>query len=97
MDFSAYSYNSCKSFVSRVVTGLRFVKNNRIFHLQIQEGELLPRLNVNTSTVSWKPVENYTIIDRKIYDHQEFHTITWENRIVDLDDLEADDGYVLTG
>ncbi|XP_030758643.1 uncharacterized protein LOC115884266 [Sitophilus oryzae] len=82
---------------NKVVTGLRFVKKNRIIHLQIQEGELLPGLNVNASSVTWKPVEDYKITDRKVFNGQDFHTLTWEKRALDLDDLEADDGYVMTG
>ncbi|XP_060651516.1 uncharacterized protein LOC132788201 [Drosophila nasuta] len=46
---------------NKVVTGVRFVKRNRIFHLQIQQGELLPRGLINESAVEWKPVENYEI------------------------------------
>ncbi|XP_034653981.1 uncharacterized protein LOC117892094 isoform X2 [Drosophila subobscura] len=28
---------------NKVVTGVRFVKINRVFHLQLQQGELMPR------------------------------------------------------
>ncbi|CAH1108485.1 unnamed protein product [Psylliodes chrysocephalus] len=80
-----------------VVTGLRFVKKNRIIHIQIQEGKLLPRGNIDASTVRWVPVEDYKITDRKIYNGQDYHTFSWEKRAVDLDDLEADEGHVLTG
>jgi hypothetical protein len=65
--------------------------------LQIQEGELLPRAIVNDSTLSWKPAEDYKITDRKIFNGQDYHTLSWEKRAVDLDDLEADEGHVLTG
>lgn len=82
---------------NKVVTGLRFVKKNRIIHLQIQEGELLPRANVNASTLQWKPVEDYKITDRKIFNGQDYHTLSWEKRAIDLDDLEADEGHIMTG
>lgn len=81
----------------RVVTGLRFVKKNRVIHLQIEEGELLPRMIVNATTLHWKEPENYYINDRKVFDGQDYHTLTWKNRKMDLDDLEADEGYILTG
>ncbi|XP_072395983.1 uncharacterized protein orion isoform X2 [Diabrotica undecimpunctata] len=80
-----------------VVVGLRFIKKNRILHVQIQEGKLLPRGNIDAATVRWVPVEDYKITDRKIYSGQDYHTFSWEKRAVDLDDLEADDGYVFTG
>ncbi|XP_057660741.1 uncharacterized protein LOC130896576 [Diorhabda carinulata] len=80
-----------------VVVGLRFVKKNRIIHVQIQEGKLLPRGNIDQSSVRWVPVEDYRITDRKIYSGQDYHTFSWEKRAIDLDDLEADEGYVVTG
>lgn len=80
-----------------MVTGLRFVKKNRIIHLQIQEGELLPRMTINASSLTWKEPEDYKITDKKIFNSQDYHTLTWENRKMDLDDLEADEGHVLTG
>jgi hypothetical protein len=82
---------------NRVVTGLRFVKHNRIIHLQIQEGKLLPRGNIDLTTVHWVPVEDYKITDKNTINGQDYHTLTWEKRAVDLDDLVADDGYVVTG
>ncbi|XP_062130809.1 uncharacterized protein LOC133841967 [Drosophila sulfurigaster albostrigata] len=42
--------------VNKVVTGVRFVKSNRVFHLQIQQGQLLPRGFIKASTVEWKPL-----------------------------------------
>lgn len=82
-----------------MVTGLRFVKKNRVIHLQIQEGELRPRMTINPSTLRWKEPEEYNISsnDRKMYEGQDYHTLTWKNRKMDLDDLEADEGYILTG
>ncbi|KAJ8931393.1 hypothetical protein NQ314_015699 [Rhamnusium bicolor] len=82
---------------NRVVTGLRFVKKNRIIHLQIQEGKLSTRGKIDIDTVHWVPVEEYKITDRKIYNGQDYHTLSWEKRAIDLDDLEADEGYILTG
>lgn len=81
----------------RVVTGLRFVKVSRIIHLQIQQGKLLPRGNIDLSTVEWVPVEEYKITDYNIFNGQDYHTMTWEQRSIDLDDLYADEGSVVTG
>ncbi|XP_022223780.2 uncharacterized protein LOC111075028 isoform X2 [Drosophila obscura] len=83
---------------NRVVTGLRFVKKNRIFHLQIQEGELLPRGGINHTTLSWKPVENYNIFDRDVKKGTDYHTLSYESRSIDLDDVNTDDNsFVVTG
>ncbi|XP_044253043.1 uncharacterized protein LOC123004011 isoform X2 [Tribolium madens] len=82
---------------NRVVTGLRFVKHNRIIHLQIQEGKLLPRGNIDVTTVHWVPVEEYKITDSNVVNGQDYHTLSWEKRAVDLDDLTTDEGFVVTG
>ncbi|XP_016843826.1 uncharacterized protein LOC100122910 [Nasonia vitripennis] len=72
-----------------VVTGARFVKKNRVVHIQIQEGQLLPNGMINSSTTRWAPInENPT----------NYHTLAWENgREVNLDDLHAPKKSVLTG
>jgi len=71
------------------VTGLRFVKSNRIFHLQIQEGELLPLGVINESTLQWKPVETYTISDEDVKINVDFHMLTYEKRSINLGKVEA--------
>ncbi|XP_060651515.1 uncharacterized protein LOC132788200 [Drosophila nasuta] len=84
---------------NKVVTGLRFVKRNRIFHLQIQQGELLPRGLINESTVEWKPVENYEIGDTTAKEGVDYHTLTYQNRAIDLDEVTKPDDitFVVTG
>lgn len=79
------------------MTGLRFIKKNRIIHLQIQEGKLLPRGNIDSTTVRWVPVDDYKITDRQIFNGQDFFTMNWEQRRLDLDDLNTAEGRILTG
>ncbi|XP_030567504.1 uncharacterized protein LOC115767384 isoform X1 [Drosophila novamexicana] len=84
---------------NKVITGLRFLKKNRIFHLQIQEGQLLPRGAINESTLSWKPVDEYKIFDRNVAKGIDYHTLSYESRSIDLDDImKTDDNtFVVTG
>ncbi|XP_044759508.1 uncharacterized protein LOC123317181 isoform X2 [Coccinella septempunctata] len=82
---------------NKVVTGLRFVKKNRIIHLQIQQGTLEEFGTINSNSLTWKEVDNYTISDRSVYSGKDYHIMTWEQRALDLDDLEADRNHVLTG
>lgn len=80
------------------MTGLRLVKSNRIFHLQIQEGELMPRGVINQSSLEWKPVEKYNIFDRDVKKGVDYHTLSYESRSIDLDDVNTDDNsFVVTG
>ncbi|KAL5276193.1 hypothetical protein ACFFRR_001797 [Megaselia abdita] len=81
-----------------VISGIRFIKVNRVFHLRIQEGQLLPRGMVNSSSLRWKPVDSYQIFDRDVVDGKDYHTLDHIKRIVDLDDVKADDPtHVVTG
>lgn len=58
---------------------------------------MLPRMKINVSTLTWKDPENYTTSSKRIYRGQDYHILQWNNRIMDLEDLEADEGHVLTG
>lgn len=87
----------CNYFANRVVTGLRFVKKNRVIHIQIQEGELQSRGLVNASTLSWKPMSEYKLLDRGIRNGLDYHTMSWDKRAIDLDDLIAPVNHVVTG
>lgn len=79
------------------MTGVRFKKVNRIIHIQIQEGELQARGFVNASTLSWKPVSDYKLLDRGIRNGLDYHTMSWDKRAIDLDDLVAPNSHVVTG
>lgn len=71
------------------------MKQNRIIHLQIQEGQLLERGKINTTSTRWVPVEDYTIYDKGIRDGRDYHTLAWDRRELDLDDLTAPVGHVV--
>jgi hypothetical protein len=85
---------------NHVVTGLRFVKEGRVVHVQIQEGAALPRGMVNASTLQWKTVKPVDIPahrEESLEDGPGYATLRYEERAVDLDDLVAPEGYVVTG
>ena len=83
-----------------LVTGVRFVKINRIVHIQIQEGKALPRGTVNATTLRWRPVTPLEIPKNReelIEDGPGYATLRYEERALDLDDLVAPNGHVITG
>ncbi|XP_015118959.1 uncharacterized protein LOC107042423 isoform X2 [Diachasma alloeum] len=82
---------------NKVITGLQLRKVNGIIHMQIQQGVLIRRGDIEEASVEWKPVDNYTILDRGVVNGRDFHTLSWEKRAIDLDDLSAPDDHVLTG
>ncbi|XP_060645335.1 uncharacterized protein LOC132784006 [Drosophila nasuta] len=84
---------------NKVVTGVRFVKKNRIIHLQIQQGQLLPRGAINESTVEWKPIDDYKIDDFNVTEGVDYHAMSYENRRINLDDITYKYGriFLVTG
>lgn len=82
---------------NKVVTGIRFTKVNRIIHLQVQEGELLPMGGINETTIQWKPVDDYNIDDKGVTVGVDYHMLTWEGRAIDLDDIKVPQDCVVTG
>lgn len=83
--------------ICRVVTGLRFQKDNRIIHIQIQDGVLMPRGTIDQSTLQWKRISNFSLLDRGIRNGIDYHTMSWERRAIDLDDLIAPPSHLVTG
>ncbi|XP_062124916.1 uncharacterized protein LOC133838011 [Drosophila sulfurigaster albostrigata] len=83
-------------YSDKVVTGVRFVKKNRVFHIQIQQGQLLPRGAINESTLEWVPVDDYQISD--VTEGVDSHVMSFENRGIDLDEVfKYDNMFIVTG
>ena len=82
------------SLCFRVVTGIKLSKVNKVIHLQIQEGKLLPRGEILQESVQWKDVDESTI---EGINGKDYHTLDWDNRAIDLDDLVAPKSHLLTG
>jgi len=78
-----------------IVTGVRFVKVDRIFHLQIQQAKALPRGEIDKATKTW--VEPETISKDNITINPKVFTMSYEQRAMDLDSLSAPNSHVLTG
>ncbi|XP_018361103.1 PREDICTED: uncharacterized protein LOC108759910 isoform X1 [Trachymyrmex cornetzi] len=94
-----FSLRSVMSDISnnKVITGIRLRKINQIIHIQIQEGQLLPRGGIDVSTIEWQPVDVFSIMDSHIRSGVDYHTIVWEKRALDLDNLLAKPDHLLTG
>ncbi|XP_041631719.1 uncharacterized protein [Drosophila kikkawai] len=82
---------------NRVVTGLRFIKHNRIFHLQIQEGELLTHGVINGTTLQWKPLDSYSISDEDVRQDVDYHALSYQNRSINLVEVRDHSDFLVTG
>lgn len=81
----------------RIVTGVRFVNSNDMLHLQVQEGELMKQGLINKNTISWVPIENYTIFDDNIHESQDYLILRYERRSIDLNDIIAGNDFAVIG
>ncbi|XP_062539632.1 uncharacterized protein LOC134207771 isoform X1 [Armigeres subalbatus] len=82
---------------NKVVTGLRFVKKNRIIFLIVQQGKLLPGGQIENSTLQWVEPEEYNILSPNIRTKVDYNTLNYDNRAMDLDDIILKPSYVVTG
>ncbi|XP_046619021.1 uncharacterized protein LOC124304604 isoform X3 [Neodiprion virginianus] len=81
---------------NKVITGIKFVKVNKMIHIQIEQGQLLASGTISNVT-EWKPVESYSIYSDGVIEGTDFLTLSWHQRAIDLDDLKAPPGHLLTG
>ncbi|XP_046744717.1 uncharacterized protein LOC124410410 isoform X3 [Diprion similis] len=81
---------------NKVITGIKFVKVNGMIHLQIEQGQLLESGTIGNVT-EWKPVEKFSIYDNGVNEGTDFLTLSWHQRAIDLDDLKAPPGHLMTG
>merc|ERR1719167_1850656 len=79
----------------RVITGARFIKKGKVFHLQIQQALALPEGGVDETTMAWK--EPAPLSEENLTNNPKVFTMSYEQRAMDLDSLSAPEGHVLTG
>lgn len=70
-----------------------------MFHLQAQEGELGPRGTISESSRQWLevPGSEFSYKNKTLKDGVDYHTLTYESRIIDIDNVIAPDNTVVTG
>lgn len=81
---------------NKVITGVRLVKQNKVFHFQIEQGEVTSR-GINKTELDWKPIDRFSVYGKDMHEGQDYFKLDWFQRAIDLDDLIAPPGHVLTG
>lgn len=61
----------------------------------IEQGILTSNITVFNKT--WKALDEFKITDRKIHPQKDYHTLTFDSRTIDLDQLQTDPECVVTG
>lgn len=83
---------------NKVVTGVRIIKVNRVFYLQIQQATLAPFGQVDHSTLEWKAVDSYDLPSTVVNYENVFKLNSDVNNALDLDNILTDDPtYIVTG
>ena len=78
---------------NKILTGLRFVKKNRIIQVEVQQSSPLPEGVINETDRSWIQNSSEITLD----DKDDIFEMSYEERSLDLDVLEAPKGHVVTG
>ncbi|KAA0191859.1 hypothetical protein HAZT_HAZT010456, partial [Hyalella azteca] len=78
-----------------VLTGVKFTKHQRMIMMQVEQGRALPQGQVEPSSRQWIPLPDETL--RFLVEGIHYHTLTYEARTMDLDDLTAPADHVITG
>ncbi|KAJ8664293.1 hypothetical protein QAD02_005955 [Eretmocerus hayati] len=79
---------------NKIVTGARLVKRNHVFHIQIQQGVLDANGKIKGSS-EWKEVDVITSSSSNFSDN--VYTVTHDQNTIQLGEVEARRGEVLTG
>ena len=77
---------------NKIITGVKFVKKNRIIQIEIEQSETLPEGIINDTNRTWiENSDNLSIEDPDVYE------MSYENRALDIDMLEAPPGTISFG
>lgn len=77
----------------RVVTGVRFVKVNKIIHLQLQEGQLMAGGLINETSIYWIPTKNYS--RSEAIEGEDYHELKDTTRAIELEDVILPENHVV--
>ncbi|XP_057340870.1 uncharacterized protein LOC130677949 [Microplitis mediator] len=94
-----------------VITGVRFVEKDGLFHIQIEQSELGAYGEIIEGTEEWKELDDFEYVtarlggfkiktdegERQLVEEDDFAFITDNNRGFHLDELTAPDGHVIVG
>lgn len=86
-----------------MVTGIRFLKKNRIIHIFIKDRKLGPNGQISADGANDDPddgwLSDYRFVkeDSGVKEGVDYHELTWKNRIIEIDTIRAPKDEVVTG
>ena len=83
---------------NKIVTGVRLVKRGRVIYPQIEQAAALKEGGVEQGTRNWiEPAAINTTDTDVLLNNRTVFTMSYEQRAMDMDTLQAPPGHVLTG
>lgn len=84
---------------NRIVTGVSLTKRNGLVQFAISERQLSAFGNVDTAHIEypWKLADQFVPMDNQSQEGIDYHTLTYENRSLNLDTIVAPAGRIVTG
>lgn len=80
---------------NKVVTGVRFLKKNKIIRMQIREGELTADGRIKKWTNSWMKLDDFRAQNGRL--GVDYHQLEVNERTIELNDLDTTRNQVVTG
>ncbi|KAG0714946.1 hypothetical protein GWK47_013061 [Chionoecetes opilio] len=80
-----------------VVTGVKFTKQRQVIHVQIQQGQVLPQGQINSSTIQWVNTTPIQLDSAAYTEGTDYKKLSFEDRSIDFDRLEGPKEHVVTG
>lgn len=71
------------------------MKHGKVFHIQIYQGTLVERGFVESSEEV--AVQPFDPTHAGVIEGVDYHTLSYERRAIDLDELDSPAGHILTG
>merc|ERR1719445_1372561 len=84
---------------NKIVTGVRFIKRGKIIYPQIEEATAMAEGGIDETSRAWLEPEliSYRDVKNLTKNTGSIFTMSYEQRAMDMDTLEAPEGHVLTG
>ena len=79
------------------MTGVRFKKIGRVIHLEVEQARALAEGSVDEVSRVWLEAKEINVSDDSAAKNTDYMAMSYEQRAVDLDRLEAPPGHVVTG
>lgn len=93
------AFSKCICLFLRIVTGVSLTKVNGVFQFSIAQHKLQAYGSVGFVGINeaWKLASSFDLNENSTHEGVDYHTLTYENRSINLDTIVVPEGRVVTG